>query len=158
MLAAAAGAVGVVRRDPMAMLPFCGYNMGDYFAHWLDMKNKTDKLPKIFNVNWFRTDENGHFIWPGFGDNMRVLDWIIKRCEGAVDADETAIGFVPKAEDINIDGLDINIETLKGLLDVDKDMWKTEAEGIEEFYTKFGDKLPETLRSELETLKANLAK
>lgn len=156
--AAAAGAVGVVRRDPMAMLPFCGYNMGDYFAHWLDMKNKTDKLPKIFNVNWFRTDENGHFIWPGFGDNMRVLDWIIKRCEGAVDADETAIGFVPKAEDINIDGLDINIETLKGLLDVDKDMWKSEAEGIEEFYTKFGDKLPETLRSELETLKANLAK
>lgn len=156
--AAAAGAVGVVRRDPMAMLPFCGYNMGDYFAHWLDMKNKTDKLPKIFNVNWFRTDENGHFIWPGFGDNMRVLDWIIKRCEGAVDADETAIGFVPKAEDINIDGLDIDIETLKGLLDVDKDMWKTEAEGIEEFYTKFGDKLPETLRSELETLKANLAK
>lgn len=156
--AAASGAVGVVRRDPMAMLPFCGYNMGDYFAHWLDMKNKTDKLPKIFNVNWFRTDENGHFIWPGFGDNMRVLDWIIKRCEGAVDADETAIGFVPKAEDINIDGLDINIETLKGLLDVDKDMWKSEAEGIEEFYTKFGDKLPETLRSELETLKANLAK
>ena len=156
--AAAAGAVGVVRRDPMAMLPFCGYNMGDYFAHWLDMKNKTDKLPKIFNVNWFRTDENGHFIWPGFGDNMRVLDWIIKRCEGAVDADETAIGFVPKAEDINIDGLDINIETLKGLLDVDKDMWKSEAEGIEEFYTKFGDKLPETLRAELESLKANLAK
>ena len=156
--AAASGAVGVVRRDPMAMLPFCGYNMGDYFAHWLDMKNKTDKLPKIFNVNWFRTDENGHFIWPGFGDNMRVLDWIIKRCEGAVDADETAIGFVPKAEDINIDGLDINIETLKGLLDVDKDMWKTEAEGIEEFYTKFGDKLPETLRAELESLKANLAK
>ena len=124
--AAAAGAVGVVRRDPMAMLPFCGYNMGDYFAHWLDMKNKTDKLPKIFNVNWFRTDENGHFIWPGFGDNMRVLDWIIKRCEGAVDADETAIGFVPKAEDINIDGLDINIETLKGLLDVDKDIEKTD--------------------------------
>ena len=156
--AAASGAVGVVRRDPMAMLPFCGYNMGDYFAHWLDMKNKSDKLPKIFNVNWFRTDENGHFIWPGFGDNMRVLDWIIKRCEGAVDADETAIGFVPKAEDINIDGLDINIETLKGLLDVDKDMWKSEAEGIEEFYTKFGDKLPETLRAELESLKANLAK
>ncbi len=156
--AAAAGAVGVVRRDPMAMLPFCGYNMGDYFAHWLDMKNKSDKLPKIFNVNWFRTDENGHFIWPGFGDNMRVLDWIIKRCEGAVDADETAIGFVPKAEDINIDGLDINIETLKGLLDVDKDMWKSEAEGIEEFYIKFGDKLPETLRAELESLKANLAK
>mgnify|MGYP000472351698 CR=1 FL=1 len=156
--AAASGAVGVVRRDPMAMLPFCGYNMGDYFAHWLDMKNKATKLPKIFNVNWFRTDDNGHFIWPGFGDNMRVLDWIIKRCEGAVDATETAIGYVPKAEDININGLDIDIDTLKGLLNVDNEMWKKEAEGIEEFYKKFGDKLPKALRAELDTLKANLNK
>ena len=156
--AAASGAVGVVRRDPMAMLPFCGYNMGDYFAHWLDMKNKATKLPKIFNVNWFRTDDNGHFIWPGFGDNMRVLDWIIKRCEGAVDATETAIGYVPKAEDININGLDIDIDTLKGLLNVDNEMWKKDAEGIEEFYKKFGDKLPKALRAELDTLKANLYK
>lgn len=156
--AAASGAVGVVRRDPMAMLPFCGYNMGDYFAHWLDMKNKATKLPKIFNVNWFRTDDNGHFIWPGFGDNMRVLDWIIKRCEGAVDATETAIGYVPKAEDININGLDIDIDTLKGLLNVDNEMWKKDAEGIEEFYKKFGDKLPKALRAELDTLKANLEK
>ncbi len=156
--AAASGAVGVVRRDPMAMLPFCGYNMGDYFAHWLDMKNKATKLPKIFNVNWFRTDDNGHFIWPGFGDNMRVLDWIIKRCEGAVDATETAIGYVPKAEDININGLDIDIDTLKGLLNVDNEMWKKDAEGIEEFYKKFGDKLPKALRAELDTLKANLNK
>ena len=142
----------------MAMLPFCGYNMGDYFAHWLDMKNKATKLPKIFNVNWFRTDDNGHFIWPGFGDNMRVLDWIIKRCEGAVDATETAIGYVPKAEDININGLDIDIDTLKGLLNVDNEMWKKDAEGIEEFYKKFGDKLPKALRAELDTLKANLEK
>ena len=156
--AAASGAVGVVRRDPMAMLPFCGYNMGDYFAHWLDMKGKATKLPKIFNVNWFRTDENGNFIWPGFGDNMRVLDWIIKRCEGAVDATETAIGYVPKAEDINLNGLDIDIDTLKGLLSVDNDMWKKDVEGIEEFYKKFGDKLPEALRSELDALKANLNK
>ena len=156
--AAASGAVGVVRRDPMAMLPFCGYNMGDYFAHWLDMKGKATKLPKIFNVNWFRTDENGNFIWPGFGDNMRVLDWIIKRCEGAVDATETAIGYVPKAEDINLNGLDIDIDTLKGLLSVDNDMWKKDVEGIEEFYKKFGDKLPEALRAELDALKANLNK
>ncbi|MGN0796433.1 MAG: phosphoenolpyruvate carboxykinase domain-containing protein, partial [Christensenellales bacterium] len=156
--AAASGAVGVVRRDPMAMLPFCGYNMGDYFAHWLDMKGKATKLPKIFNVNWFRTDDNGNFIWPGFGDNMRVLDWIIKRCEGAVDATETAIGYIPKAEDINLNGLDIDIETLKGLLSVDNEMWKKDVEGIEEFYKKFGDKLPEALRAELETLKANLNK
>ena len=156
--AAASGAVGVVRRDPMAMLPFCGYNMGDYFAHWLDMKGKATKLPKIFNVNWFRTDENGNFIWPGFGDNMRVLDWIIKRCEGAVDATETAIGYVPKAEDINLNGLDIDIDTLKGLLSVDNGMGKKDVEGIEEFYKKFGDKLPEALRAELDALKANLNK
>ncbi|WP_418706474.1 phosphoenolpyruvate carboxykinase (GTP), partial [Anaerotruncus massiliensis (ex Liu et al. 2021)] len=129
--AAAAGAVGVVRRDPMAMLPFCGYNMGDYWAHWLEMGEKLgDKAPKIFNVNWFRTDDEGHFIWPGFGDNMRVLNWIIDRCEGRAEAVETPIGFEPKAEDINIEGLgDISVETVKGLLDVDKNLWKEEADG-----------------------------
>ena len=155
--AAATGAVGVVRRDPMAMLPFCGYHMGDYFAHWLEMGKKLgDKAPKIFNVNWFRTDDEGHFIWPGFGDNMRVLDWIIKRCEGKADADETPIGFVPKAEDINLEGLDFSVEQLKDILSVDKELWKAETQGIEEFYGKFGDRLPQELRNQLNTLKAKL--
>lgn len=154
--AAAAGAVGVVRRDPMAMLPFCGYHMGDYFQHWIDMGKKIKVQPKIFNVNWFRTDSEGHFIWPGFGDNMRVLDWILKRCEETVDADETAIGYVPKPEDINLEGCSVDEETLKGLLNVDTETWKKEAEGIKEFYKKFGDKLPKELEEELEALESRL--
>lgn len=154
--AAAAGAVGVVRRDPMAMLPFCGYHMGDYFQHWIDMGKKIKVQPKIFNVNWFRTDSEGHFIWPGFGDNMRVLDWILKRCEETVDADETAIGYVPKPEDINLEGCGVDKETLKGLLNVDTETWKKEAEGIKEFYKKFGDKLPKELEEELEALESRL--
>ncbi len=157
--AAAAGAVGVVRRDPMAMLPFCGYHMGDYFKHWLEMGEKLgDKAPKIFNVNWFRTDDEGNFIWPGFGDNMRVLNWIIDRCEGKADATETAIGYVPKPEDIDLTDLDMDIETLKDILVVDKDVWTKEAAEIEEHYKKFGDRLPEALREQLNNLKANLAK
>ncbi|WP_169008680.1 phosphoenolpyruvate carboxykinase (GTP) [Faecalispora jeddahensis] len=154
--AAAAGAVGVVRRDPMAMLPFCGYHMGDYFGHWIEMgKTLGDKAPKIFNVNWFRLDDEGHFLWPGFGDNMRVLDWIIARVEGKADAEETPIGFVPKAEDININGIEdeISLETLRSILKIDKAQWAKEAEGIEEFYQKFGDKLPKELHDELEKLK-----
>ena len=155
--AAAAGAVGVVRRDPMAMLPFCGYNMGDYFQHWLDMGEKLgDKAPKIFNVNWFRTDDEGNFLWPGFGDNMRVLNWIIDRCEGKADATETAIGFVPKAEDIDLTDLDMDMDTLKSILTVDAETWKKEAAEIEEHYKKFGDKLPAELKNQLATLKANL--
>ncbi|MEG1631357.1 MAG: phosphoenolpyruvate carboxykinase (GTP) [Hydrogenoanaerobacterium sp.] len=158
--AAATGAVGVVRRDPMAMLPFCGYHMGDYFQHWLDMgKTLGDKAPKIFNVNWFRTDDEGHFVWPGFGDNMRVLMWIIDRCNGNADAVETPIGYEPKPEDINIEGLEgITTATVKDLLTVDKDLWEEEAAGIREFYAKFGDKLPKELAKELNTLEANLAK
>ena len=157
--AAAAGAVGVVRRDPMAMLPFCGYHMGDYFKHWLSMGEKLgDKAPKIFNVNWFRTDDEGNFVWPGFGDNMRVLNWIIDRCEGKADATETAIGYVPKPEDIDLTDLDMDIETLKDILTVDKAVWEKEAAEIEEHYKKFGDKLPAELKEQLETLKANLAK
>ena len=157
--AAATGAVGVVRRDPMAMLPFCGYHMGDYFNHWIEMGQKLgDKAPKIFNVNWFRLDDEGHFIWPGFGDNLRVLEWILKRCEGKVDAEETAIGYVPKAEDINLEGLDFSLDTLKSILAVDNAQWTKEAEGIEEFYKKFGDKLPAELKEQLEGLKARLAK
>ena len=157
--AAATGAVGVVRRDPMAMLPFCGYHMGDYFNHWIEMGQKLgDKAPKIFNVNWFRLDDEGHFIWPGFGDNLRVLEWILKRCEGKVDAEETSIGYVPKAEDINLEGLDFSLDTLKSILAVDNAQWTKEAEGIEEFYKKFGDKLPAELKEQLEGLKARLAK
>ena len=157
--AAAAGAVGVVRRDPMAMLPFCGYNMGDYWAHWLEMGKKLgDKAPKIFNVNWFRTDDEGHFIWPGFGDNMRVLNWIVDRCEGKADAVETPIGYEPKPEDIDVEGLDITTDTVRDLLSVDKNLWKEEVKGIKEFYAKFGDKLPQALESELVTLESNLNK
>ncbi len=155
--AAAAGKVGVVRRDPMAMLPFCGYHMGDYFNHWLHMgKILGDKAPKIFNVNWFRTDESGHFIWPGFGDNLRVLEWIVKRCENKVDAKETPIGYVPNPEDINLNGLNLDLDTLKSLLDVDKDLWIQEAQGITDFYEKFGDKLPSELKKQLDDLKARL--
>lgn len=152
--AAAAGAVGVVRRDPMAMLPFCGYNMGDYFKHWIEMGEMLgDKAPKIFNVNWFRVDEDGHFIWPGFGDNLRVLEWILKRCDNEVDAVETAIGYVPKPEDINLEGLkDFDEEKLASILKVDNAKWAKEAAGVEEFYKKFGDKLPQELRDELKGL------
>ena len=160
--AAAAGAVGVVRRDPMAMLPFCGYNMADYRQHWIDIGAglDEDKAPKIFNVNWFRKDDDGNFLWPGFGDNMRVLEWIIKRCEGKVDAEETAIGFVPKAEDINLEGIEdeVSEDQLKEILSVDNSLWEDEAKGIEEFYAKFGDRLPKALSDELSTLKANLEK
>ncbi|MBW7573119.1 phosphoenolpyruvate carboxykinase (GTP) [Caproiciproducens faecalis] len=155
--AAATGAVGVVRRDPMAMLPFCGYHMGDYFKHWIEMGAKLgEKAPKIFNVNWFRLDDEGHFIWPGFGDNLRVLEWIVNRCEGKADAVETPIGFVPKAEDINLEGLDFSIDTLKSILEIKNDQWVKEAEGIEEFYKKFGDKLPKELHDQLDILKNNL--
>ena len=152
--AAAAGAVGVVRRDPMAMLPFCGYNMGDYFKHWIEMGEMLgDKAPKIFNVNWFRVDEDGHFIWPGFGDNLRVLEWILKRCDNEVDAVETAIGYVPKPEDINLEGLkDFDEEKLASILKADNAKWAKEAAGVEEFYKKFGDKLPQELRDALNGL------
>jgi phosphoenolpyruvate carboxykinase (GTP) len=154
--AAAAGAVGVVRRDPMAMLPFCGYHMGDYFAHWFEMGTRIPKPPKIFNVNWFRTDEDGNFIWPGYGENMRVLEWIIKRAFGEADAVESPIGYLPRAEDINLEGLDVPLDTLKGLLSVDKELWREEAKGIREFYGKFGGKLPRKLEDELEYLEKNL--
>ena len=155
--AAATGAVGVVRRDPMAMRPFAGYDMGDYFAHWIEMGKKIPNKPLIFNVNWFRTDDEGHFIWPGFGDNMRVLMWILARCEGKVDAVETPIGYVPKPEDIDLTGLDLDLDTLKGLLNVDKDLWREEVAGIEEFYKQVGDRVPKELYEELGELKGRLA-
>ncbi len=151
--AAATGQVGVVRRDPMAMLPFCGYNMGDYFTHWLEMGQVLgDKAPKIFHVNWFRTDEEGRFIWPGFGENLRVLEWIINRCEGKSDAVETPIGYLPKAESINIEGIDISPDTVSQLLEVDKGLWTQEVEDIKEFYEKIGSTLPQELKDELQAL------
>ena len=158
--AAAAGAVGVVRRDPMAMLPFCGYNMADYWQHWINIGKTLDpeKAPKIFNVNWFRKDDEGNFMWPGFGDNLRVLDWIIDRCEGKVDAKETEIGYIPYAKDINIEGLEgeVSLESLESILEVEKELWQEDAKGIEEFYAKFGDKIPQVLVDELNTLKKNV--
>ena len=163
--AAATGAVGVLRHDPMAMKPFIGYNVGDYWNHWLEMGEKLgDKAPKIFNVNWFRQDENGNFMWPGFGDNMRVLDWIIDRCEGKVDAVETPIGYVPKPEDINIEGLEgeVSIDTVKHLLDVDKDLWKKEIKEMRRYYDEDikakGGNIPQAVYDELDKIEARLNK
>jgi len=155
--AAAAGAVGVVRRDPMAMRPFVGYDMGDYWAHWLAMGKTIPNAPKIFHVNWFRTDDEGHFIWPGFGDNMRVLMWILDRCEDKVDAVETAIGYVPKAEDINIEGLDgVTLDTIRELVSVDVESWKEDISNIKEFYNLVGDRVPAEMKEELAALEARL--
>ncbi len=163
--AAATGAVGVLRHDPMAMKPFIGYNVGDYWAHWLEMGEKLgDKAPKIFNVNWFKQDEDGNFIWPGFGDNMRVLDWIIKRCEGEVDAQETAIGYIPKPEDLNLEGIEDEVtpEILDKLLDVDKDLWTKEIAEMRRYYKEDiadkGGKIPEELIKQLDKLEERLNK
>ncbi|NLY42730.1 MAG: phosphoenolpyruvate carboxykinase (GTP) [Clostridiaceae bacterium] len=155
--AAAAGAVGVVRRDPMAMIPFCGYNMADYFRHWLEMGRKIPNPPKIFHVNWFRTDENGKFIWPGFGDNLRVLNWIIERCEGKADAVETPIGYLPVPDAINIEGLDIGEDTMKELLKVDKKVWLEDVSAQKEFFKQFGDRLPQEIIDELKALEKRLS-
>ena len=165
--AAATGAVGVLRHDPMAMKPFIGYHVGDYFRHWIDMGKKVKNPPKIFNVNWFRADSDGNFMWPGFGDNMRVLEWILKRCDGTVDAKETAIGYVPNAEDIDISEMDYEIESgkkfgiddLKSILEVDKAKWAKEAEEIEGYYSgTIKTRIPQELLNNLETLKKNCAK
>ncbi|MGN0700327.1 MAG: phosphoenolpyruvate carboxykinase (GTP) [Oscillospiraceae bacterium] len=162
--AAATGAVGVLRHDPMAMKPFIGYNVGDYWNHWLEMGEILgDKAPKIFNVNWFKQDENGNFIWPGFGDNMRVLDWIIKRCEGKIDAEETAIGYLPKKGDINLKGIEDEItpEVEEKLLAVDKDLWKKEIAGMREYYAELangGAHIPQALYAQLDKIEANLNK
>lgn len=163
--AAATGAVGVLRHDPMAMKPFIGYNVGDYWNHWLEMGEKLgDKAPKIFNVNWFKQDENGNFIWPGFGDNMRVLDWIIKRCEGTVDAEETAIGYLPKKEDINVEGIEDEVtpEIMDKLLNVDKELWTKEIAEMRRYYNDDiaakGGNIPQALYEELDKIEARLNK
>ena len=152
--AAAAGAIGKVRHDPFAMLPFCGYNMGDYFKHWLEIGEKTtsEKLPKIFFVNWFRKDENGNFIWPGFGDNIRVLKWIFERTENTNNAVDSVIGYLPAKGAIDISGLDISDSDIELLFSIQKDKWKAEVEDIAEYYKIFGDRLPEGLKEELKNL------
>ena len=154
--AAASGKVGVVRRDPMAMLPFCGYDMGNYFKHWLEMGKKMSNPPKIFHVNWFRTNEKGEFIWPGFGDNFRVIEWMLKRCENKVDANATSIGYMPKPEDINIEGLELSTDILSSLLTINNESWLEDVNSIKEFYAKIGDTIPDELYEELKILTDNL--
>jgi phosphoenolpyruvate carboxykinase (GTP) len=144
--AAATGEVGVVRRDPMAMKPFCGYNFADYWAHWLSFADKSEHLPKIFHVNWFRQDTAGKFLWPGFGDNLRVLRWIIDRCEDRADARETAVGFLPEAGGIDIQDLDVTEETMQALLSVDIAKWQEEMSSIAEYLATYGDRLPAALK------------
>ena len=156
--AAATGTIGVIRHDPMAMLPFCGYNMGKYFEHWLSFGEKLgDKAPKIYSVNWFRTDENGNFIWPGFGENFRIIEWILARCDDKISAKETPIGDIPNVDDINLKGLNIDKESLKKMLEVDLNSWKNEVLKIKEFYKKFANDLPKKLTNELCKLEKNLS-
>jgi phosphoenolpyruvate carboxykinase (GTP) len=156
--AAQQGAVGKLRFDPMAMLPFCGYNMADYFAHWLAIGSKSDssKLPKIFFVNWFRRDENGRFLWPGFGENSRVLKWVFERVDGSVDAVSTPIGLLPAEGALDTKGLDIDSADLKALLDVDTDGWKEAVPQIREHFAQFGPKLPSKLTVQLDSLASAL--
>ncbi|MDQ4144279.1 MAG: phosphoenolpyruvate carboxykinase (GTP) [Actinomycetota bacterium] len=156
--AAQAGAVGKVRRDPFAMLPFCGYNMSDYLGHWLDMGRKTDPsaLPRVFYVNWFRKGDEGRFLWPGFGENSRVLAWVCERVSGKADAVETPIGLVPSADSLNTDGLDVSPEDLQTLLAVDNDEWRAEIPLIQEHYGVLGNRLPNELRGELAELEKRL--
>ncbi len=146
--AAAVGAVGVTRRDPMAMQPFCGYNFADYWKHWLSFGDRSAKLPQIFHVNWFRQDDRGNFLWPGFGENIRVLRWIIDRCAGRAGARETAIGFLPRADDLHLQGLDIDSGVVDSLLGVDEASWRREMAGIAEYFGKFGERVPAELLDE----------
>jgi phosphoenolpyruvate carboxykinase (GTP) len=149
--------VGVVRRDPMAMLPFCGYNMADYFGHWLKMGAKSDKAPKVFHVNWFRTDKDGKFLWPGFGDNMRVLRWVLDRCAGKDNAVQTPIGRVPKAGTLELAGLDLPKTAVEELLDVDPEAWQAELAGQKEFLEKFGERMPAEMWKQYHALEERLS-
>ncbi|MCC6340290.1 MAG: phosphoenolpyruvate carboxykinase (GTP) [Acidimicrobiia bacterium] len=156
--AAAAGGLGQLRHDPMAMLPFCGYDMADYWAHWLSMRDRTDEsnLPRIYGVNWFRKDADGKFIWPGYGENSRVLEWICRRLDGEAGATDTPIGAVPSPADLNLDGLDVDPERIAQALYVDPEQWRTECEKTKEHFNRFGAKLPDTLRAELDALEQRL--
>ncbi|MBV9545177.1 MAG: phosphoenolpyruvate carboxykinase (GTP), partial [Chloroflexi bacterium] len=160
--AAATGAVGVVRRDPMAMLPFCGYNMGDYWAHWLNVGQKASNPPAIFQVNWFRTDDEGHYIWPGFGENMRVLRWVRDQAlsttrNGHVDSRETPIGIVPTPEAVGASDLGLSRQNAETLFAIDRDDWLREAEDQGEFLRKFGDRLPPAIRRQHQALQQRLS-
>ena len=154
--AAATGAVGVVRRDPMAMKPFCGYNYGDYWAHWLSFAEQSQNLPQVFHVNWFRQDQNGKFLWPGFGENLRVLQWILGRCTGQAAAQETAIGYLPNSSDLNLDGLELSSDTLQALLQVDTQAWQDEFVQIGAYFEEFGHRLPEGLWEQFRAVQARL--
>jgi len=154
--AAAIGAVGVVRRDPMAMKPFCGYNFADYWAHWLSFTDRASNLPPIFHVNWFRKDEEGKFMWPGFGDNMRVLEWVLNHVKGEVDSNETAIGGMPRAADINLNGLNADGATLDALLEVDVEAWLDETAQIREYLEGYGERLPDQMIVELDKVVTDL--
>jgi len=158
--AAATGKVGVLRRDPMAMLPFCGYNMADYFGHWLQMGRKISRPPKIFFINWFRTDEAGKFLWPGFGENIRVLKWIIEQAHRSTQdgATETPIGWVPERESLDFSGLKISEETFKKLFAVDREEWKAELEDAQTFLAQFGSRMPQEIWDEFNHLKTAFLK
>ncbi len=149
--------VGSLRHDPMAMLPFCGYHMADYWSHWLEMQEKLgDKFPKVYQVNWFRKDENGKFIWPGYGDNSRVLDWIVRRASGEVEAIDGVTGRYPKFEDFNLEGLDLGEEEWAKMYDIDPEAWAAEMDDTEEYYKQFGDKLPEAIKEQLAKFRARI--
>jgi len=151
--------VGSLRHDPMAMLPFCGYHMADYWSHWLEMQEKLgDKFPKVYQVNWFRKDENGKFIWPGYGDNSRVLDWIVRRASGEVEAVDGVTGRYPKFEDFNLEGLDLGEEEWAKMYDIDPEAWSAEMDDTEEYYKQFGDKLPEAIKEQLAKFRERIAK
>jgi len=150
--------VGVVRRDSMAMKPFCGYNFADYFAHWLSFAGASEKLPRIFHVNWFRKDDDNNFMWPGFGENMRVLEWIVRRCKGEVSCDEAPIGRLPHPGDLKLDGIDVAPSTMAALLEVDVEAWKSEMTDIGEYLDSFGSRMPEALKTERERVVAALQK
>jgi phosphoenolpyruvate carboxykinase (GTP) len=157
--AAAAGTVGELRFDPMAMLPFCGYNMADYFGHWLEIgRREGAKLPKMFHVNWFRKDDDGKFLWPGFKENSRVLAWIFRRCDGEAEAVETEVGLVPPTDQggIPLEGLNISKEAIEKLLAVDPEEWRQQLPQMHEHYARFGDRLPRELRAQLEALEQQL--
>jgi phosphoenolpyruvate carboxykinase (GTP) len=150
--AAATGEVGKVRRDPMAMKPFCGYNFGEYWEHWLSFAAKSESLPKVFHVNWFRKDAQGRFMWPGFGDNMRVLKWVVDRCHNQAPATRSAIGYLPEADTLDLRGLDIDPATLQELLAVDPKLWKAEIEHVDQYFGQFEPAIPRALREQTQRI------